>query len=173
MVTRLTTDSKYWKCPNCGEVLEKGGLNVFISPGQDSGKIIGTATCGKCQAGFPQSDVYGGTYDFVGERAPDRSSLSARPTGLRVLVLREGEKPPPEPQQYCEQIVYERYGDPPPATKEWNMIGSLVPPNAEQTAVLYSQLRATKIPDYGRPTDEFECTGSDGAKVAALFFWEA
>lgn len=170
---RVVTDSKYWRCPSCGEVLEKGGLGVFIFPGDDSGNIIGTATCSKCEAGYSQPDVYGGVYDFVGERA-GATQPDQRPSSVNVVLFREGSDPPPEPKRYCEQVVLERYGEPCPEVQEWYLVGWMGQPNAEQAAVAYAANReAGQIPEFGRLADEVETTGPDDRRVAALFFWIA
>lgn len=170
---RVTTDCKYWKCPSCGEVLEKGGLGMFMFPGDDTDKILGTSTCSKCGAGFSQSDVYGGAYDFAGERAPTTSPPEEAPASLSVVLFREGAESPDEPRAYCEQVVQERYGVVPcPGIDNWYLVGWMGEPSAAQAAVAYARNRETgQIPDLGSPADEFESTGPDGAQVAALFFW--
>ena len=51
---------EYWKCPQCGSVLEKGRMDLALA----GATIVGTATCGVCGAKFPQSEVYAGKYDI-------------------------------------------------------------------------------------------------------------
>jgi len=51
--------SEYWRCPQCGSVLQKGS-KLFALAGAT---VVGTATCGVCRAKFAQSDVYAGKYD--------------------------------------------------------------------------------------------------------------
>jgi hypothetical protein len=55
--------SMYWKCPNCGTVLQKHDpmLEQQIKRGVF---VAGSATCGNCRSQFSARDVYGGTYDL-------------------------------------------------------------------------------------------------------------
>ena len=58
---------RYWKCPKCGAVLDKGpGYEgkalMYLSP---FSRTVGTVTCGKCQSRFPVQDVYSGKYDVT------------------------------------------------------------------------------------------------------------
>ena len=77
--SRKTTgaESDYWKCPRCGSVLQKG-IGAIL------GAVVGTATCGKCGAAFPQSEVYGGKFDIGRKYGP----TAALPVFYQVLKNR-------------------------------------------------------------------------------------
>jgi transcription elongation factor Elf1 len=55
--------SNYWRCPNCGSLLEKGVGTMFD-------QVIGMASCSGCGSEFRQSEVYDGKFD-VSERNID------------------------------------------------------------------------------------------------------
>jgi rubredoxin len=63
---RIATNHKrYWKCPNCGSILDKGidyeiKQAMFIS----STNIGGGITCGNCQYMYSPRNVYSGQYDI-------------------------------------------------------------------------------------------------------------
>jgi len=61
--TKATPKSKYWKCPRC-ETLLKKGLGML------SKRVVGVGTCSNCGAQFPQSEIYGGSYDIFLELVP-------------------------------------------------------------------------------------------------------
>lgn len=63
MIERIGGPSRFWRCPHCKTVLQKGMPHAFniISPTTD---VVGTATCGSCGHGYQQTDVYGGKYDL-------------------------------------------------------------------------------------------------------------
>ncbi len=164
------TDCKFWRCPKCAEVLEKGLLGTMLFPGQVV-DISGTGTCGKCGAAFPEAEIYGGTYDFVGVR-PTAVPTDMAPTRISVVIFREGSEPPADTERYYRQIVHDRYGDPQPKVESWRMVGRSDPPTAADAATHYARLsEAGQLPKYGQPSDEFEGTGPDGNKIAVLFFW--
>ena len=67
---------RYWKCPNCGVVLDKGPghegkTTMYMSP---FSRTHGTVTCGGCQSRFAVQDVYGGKYDVKLESNRRRQS---------------------------------------------------------------------------------------------------
>jgi len=58
---------RYWKCPSCGAVLDKGEDHAskaatYLSP---SGETIGTTKCGECGSACNPRDVYSGKYDVA------------------------------------------------------------------------------------------------------------
>lgn len=67
---------RYWKCPKCGAVLDKGPGHearaaMYLSP---FSRTHGTVTCGGCQSGFAVQDVYGDKYDVTVESKRRRQS---------------------------------------------------------------------------------------------------
>lgn len=167
------TDVKYWKCPKCGEILEKGMLEKgIVRPGQPADRIIGTGTCSGCRTGYAQSAIYGGEYDFVGDRPTGAVPADRVPTVVSVVLFREGSTPPPDVASYCRQVLRKHYGTTALSVRGWQMIGRLDRPTAATIGALYSgHVAKGEIPDYGHPTDEIEVEGPDGNHVAALVFW--
>ena len=53
--THSVNNSKYWQCPKCTGVLEKGFHGAAI--------VIGAATCSYCGAQYSQGEVYDGKWD--------------------------------------------------------------------------------------------------------------
>jgi hypothetical protein len=163
---------KYWKCPKCGEILEKGALEKgIVRPGQEN-SIIGTGTCSKCGTGYSQSAIYGGDYDFVGDQPKGKVPTDRVPTVVSIVLFREGRDPPPDGAGYCRRILRTHYGERGPTVRGWQMIGRFDRPAADSAGALYSALvESGQIPDYGHATDAIECEGPDGHHVAALVFW--
>ncbi len=163
--------NKYWRCPGCGEVLEKGMLEKgIVQPGQPADRIMGTGTCSGCGTGYSQSAIYGGEYDFVGEQV-EEAPTDRVPTVVSLVLFREGAQPPADAQSYCERVLRGHYGRE-VIVRGWQLIGRLDRPTTAAIGALYSQLRDThQIPDYGHPTDQLEVDGPDGNHVAALVFW--
>jgi hypothetical protein len=50
---------RYWKCPKCGDILEKGALEKGIVQAGQANNIVGTGTCSRCGTGYAQSAIYG------------------------------------------------------------------------------------------------------------------
>ena len=93
---------------------------------------------------------------------------------MSLVVFRQGAKPPADPARYCQQIVHDRYGEPGPSVHEWRMVGNPDAPSSSDAVARYSRLsESEQLPDFGRPTDEFEGTGPDGNQIAVLFFLHA
>jgi len=165
------TEAPYWRCPGCGELLEKKSLGVLAFPGEPANRMIGTSSCGACGAGFPHQEVYGGAYDFVGE-APAGAPAGAAPTAVSIVLFREGSDAPGGPEGYCQRVLMDHYGGLGPSVRGWRMVGRLDRPTAGSVGALYAQLRDTgQLPDYGTPTEQFEADGPDGNHVAVLVFW--
>ena len=60
MITYLSGNSHFWRCPNCRAILQKRG-----SPGLSPGAFVtGMVTCGGCNRTYSHSAVYGGDYDM-------------------------------------------------------------------------------------------------------------
>lgn len=163
---------KYWKCPKCGEILEKGMLEKgIVRPGQAE-NIVGTGTCSKCGTGYAQSAIYGGAYDFVGDQPTGEVPADRVPTVVSVVLFREGGDPPSDAAGYCRRILRTHYGENGPTVRGWQMIGRFDRPTAGSAGALYSGLvEKGQIPDYGHPTDLIEGEGPDGHHVVALVFW--
>jgi hypothetical protein len=163
---------RYWKCPKCGEILEKGMLEKgSVRPGQQL-NIAGTGTCTGCGTGYSQAAIYGGEYDFVGDQPTGEAPKDQVPTVATVVLFREGATPPPDAAGYCRQVLRKHYGTSKLTLRDWQMIGRLDRPTAADTGALYSGLvEQGQIPDYGHPTDQIEGEGPDGNHVAALVFW--
>ena len=90
---------------------------------------------------------------------------------ISLVVFRQGTKPPANPERYCQQIVHDRYGEPGPSIHEWRVVGNPDAPSASEAVARYSRLsESEQLPDFGRPTGEFEGTGPDGNQIAVLFF---
>lgn len=167
------TDVKYWKCPNCGELLEKGMLeNGIVQPGQAADRIFGTGTCSGCGNGYPQAAIYGGEYDFFGAQPTEEVPADRVPTTVSVVLFREGREPPSsDPQEYCATVLREHYGRE-VIIQGWQLVGRLDRPTAGTIGALYSgHVAKGNLPDYGDPTDQLELEGPDGTHVAALLFW--
>jgi len=166
------TEAPYWRCPGCGELLEKKSLGVLAFPGEPANRMIGTSSCGACGAGFPHQEVYGGAYDFVGE-APAGAPAGAAPSAVSIVLFREGSDAPGGPEGYCQRVLMDHYGGLGPSVRGWRMVGRLDRPTAAAVGALYAQLRDTgQLPDYGTPTEQFETDGPDGNHVAVLVFWQ-
>ena len=59
--------ARYWSCPKCGAVLDKGPQHeaktlMYLSA---FSRTHGTVTCGRCQSRFPVQDIYRGKYDLT------------------------------------------------------------------------------------------------------------
>jgi hypothetical protein len=168
------TDVRYWKCPKCGELLEKGLLESgMVNPGESADRIFGTGTCSGCGTGYPQSAIYGGEYDFLGARPTEEAPEDRVPTVVSVVLFREGREPPSsDPQAYCATVLREHYGRD-VIIDGWQLVGRLDRPTAGDIGALYSgHVSKGSIPDYGTPTDQLERDGPDGQHVAALVFWK-
>ncbi len=101
------TDVKYWKCPSCGQILEKGMLEKgIVQPGEPADRIIGTGTCSGCGTGHAQSAIYGGEYDFAGDQPTDEVPSDRVPTVVSVVLFREGSEPPSS--ERCTQACASR-----------------------------------------------------------------
>ena len=96
------------------------------------------------------------------------------PTRVSLVIFRQGAKPPTDQERYCQDVVRDRYGKPGPSLQGWRIVGDPNAPSSSDAVVRYSRLSENgQLPDFGRPADEFEGTGPDGNKIAALFFWHA
>ena len=165
------TDCNFWKCPNCGEVLNKGLLGTIFCVGQPTDGIVEAGTCGKCAASFSQADIYGGKYDFVYSRLPESLPANKVPARISLVIFRQGAKPPTDPERYCQDVAQDRYGKPGPSVQEWRMVGNPNAPSSLDAVARYARMsESEQLPDFGRPTDEFEGTGPDGHQIAVLFF---
>ena len=61
---QAATQSKFWKCSQCGSTLEKqsgAAMAVF----EAGGSVAGTVTCGVCGAKHSLNDVYAGKFDVT------------------------------------------------------------------------------------------------------------
>lgn len=66
------TRTPYWQCPKCGSVFKKSELGMMAA------MVVGTATCGICNAKYSQREVYGGHYDV---EIVDEASGTTRQVG--------------------------------------------------------------------------------------------
>ena len=57
--------NRYWRCPSCGAVQRKTGLDSSYKPGDSLPE--GTEACARCGAREPAAAIYGGGLDFTGE----------------------------------------------------------------------------------------------------------
>ena len=168
------TNCSFWKCPNCGEVLNKGGLGTIFSVGQPTDGIFGSGTCGKCAASFAQADIYGGKYDFVYSRVAETLPADNVPARINLVIFRQGAKPPTDPERYCQKVVHDKYGESGPSVQGWRMVGNPDAPSSSDAVARYAMLSENgQLPDFGRPIDEFAGTGPDGNEIAVLFFSHA
>lgn len=85
----------YWKCPNCGVVLEKNPLTqeLYRDAMAKGSVFTGTVTCASCGRGFATGDVYSGKFD-----------VARGPALKQVFVFRNGPRPA-DPKWYVEQAI--------------------------------------------------------------------
>jgi len=166
------TSCRLWKCPSCGEVLEKGALGKVVHPGEPASRIVGTATCGKCGAKYSQSDVYGGRYDYD-PAAKEQSGGQQAPTQVSLVVFALGSTQAPTEENakvYCEQILSTRHPD---ARMVKHLVVGFMDQEmtaGESVALYESLVKDGKLPDLGRHFDSFVGPGPDGKPIAVLFF---
>jgi len=164
------TDCALWKCPKCGELLEKSALGIVWFPFEEITKVKGTGTCSKCGAKFPQSDIYSGSYDVKTSTASIRSG--EMPESLSIVLFRlRSNQPPPDDKSYCRKVLAKKF--PKVDMKSNYIIGFANDLSTWKAFALYQELvRKGQLPDLGSQVDSFEGLGPDGANIVALFFNE-
>lgn len=162
------TDCRLWKCPKCGELLEKGGLGTVWIPFDPISKVAGTGTCAKCGAEFPQSDIYGGRFDV---RTPVSSvKVTEQPEEVSIVVFRiRSSEPPSDAKSYCRRVLTKKY---PNANMESHYIVGFADDltTAEALALYQDFVRKGQLPDLGRQIDSLQGAGPEQDSIVALFF---
>jgi HEAT repeat protein len=91
---------------------------------------------------------------------------------IKLIVFREGEDHPAEPELYCQELVSRKYGSQEVRVAEWCAAALRNPMNVKEVAGLYSTAKTTsRLPDFGDPFDYWEGKGPDDRGVVVLFFW--
>jgi ribosomal protein L37AE/L43A len=85
MMSYPKSTSQLWKCPNCGNILEKGA-DVDVMNLLGPSKLVGIATCDSCGATFSQKDVYSGKYD-ISVKTQETETNSANKTLSHLFLL--------------------------------------------------------------------------------------
>lgn len=165
------TDSRLWKCPECGELLEKGGLGTIFMPSDPITKVAGTATCSKCGAQFLQSDIYGGRFDV---KTPVSSLKSAEePKSVSIVVFRiRSHQPPSDAKSYCRKVLSNKF--PNSDMESYYIVGFADDLSTGEAFSLYQNyVQKGQLPDLGRQIDSVEGSGPGGDTIVALFFTES
>lgn len=162
------SDCRLWKCPKCGELLEKGGLGSIWMPFDPIAKVAGTGTCSKCGTEFSQSDIYSGRFDV-------KTSVSSviseeQPRSLSIVVFRtRSYQPPADPKSYCRKVLSTKF--PNSNMDNHYLVGFAGDLSTEEAFALYQDfVRKAQLPDLGRQVDSLKGSGPGGDAVVALFF---
>lgn len=165
---RSVTDCKLWKCPKCGELLEKGALGADWMPFEPITKVVGTGTCSKCGSTFAQSDIYGGRFDVETPLSSVKSH--EQPRALSIVVFRiRSYQPPSDAKSYCHKVLATKF---PSADMERNYIVGFADDlsTGEAFALYHEFVRKGQLPDLGRQIESFKGSGPGGDNIVALFF---
>jgi ribosomal protein L37AE/L43A len=167
------TDNKIWQCPKCDAILEKGGLGTIIISGESTEKLIGGGTCNNCGASFAQSDIYGGKYDYIEPSIKQPETIATKPMQVKIIIFREGQDQPANPERYYQDIVDRKYGKSKIQVDAWRIAGTRSSLTANEVHALYTAGKnAGMLPDFGTPNDEWGGKGPDGRSIIALFFFK-
>ena len=164
----VVTDCRIWKCPKCGELLEKRGLGGIWIPFEPISKVAGTGTCTTCGTAYEQSDIYGGRFD-VHTVAPVAKSRESPPL-ITLLVFRlRSFDPPSDPKAYCKQVLATRF---PRARLQRHFVaGNAGDLTVNEAVALYQDFtKKGQLEDLGKLFDSFAGSGPLGDRIVALFF---
>ncbi len=93
------------------------------------------------------------------------------PAKVSVVIFREGGDQPPEPEQYFRAVVEHVYRDTSVQIDQWRIVGVRSALTAPEASSLYRQCAVEgKLDYFGYECERFEGVGTDGRKIAALFF---
>jgi hypothetical protein len=162
------TDCRLWKCPKCGELLEKGALGTVWMPFESIAKVAGTGTCSKCGTEFSQSDIYGGRFDVKTSISSPKSE--EQPRSLSIVVFRiRSYQPPSDAKSYCRKVLSTKF---PSANMDSHyLVGFADDLSTGEAFALYQDfVRKGQLPDLGRQVDSLKGSGPGGDSVVALFF---
>ncbi|MGQ9731387.1 MAG: hypothetical protein ACUVX8_08940 [Candidatus Zipacnadales bacterium] len=166
--TGRVTSCRLWKCPNCGELLEKTGLGTLWMPSDPLSKVAGTATCGRCGSEFSQSEVYGGRFDVQPAATVGQPADQAKQVSVVVFVTRS-HQPPADPESYCRKVAAKRF--PGARVTSHYVVGFADDLSVAEALALYQRFVETgQLPRLDPQMDAFTGRGPDGKDIVALFF---
>ncbi len=106
-------------------------------------------------------------------KSAEQGRLNGGPC-VAVLVFLEGGQPPPaDEQQYCRELVRQKYGRAPGSLEAACCVGLRpgVVPEFAYVLGLYGRMRELgRLPDLGEVKDQFVGNDTSGRRVVALFF---
>lgn len=165
------SDCRLWKCPQCGELLEKGALGTVWMPFDPITKVAGTGNCSACGSEFPQSDIYSGRFDVKTPRVSFTST--EQPKSASIVVFRiKSYQPLPDAKSYCHKLLAKRF--PSADMDSYYIVGFADDLTTGEAFALYQgYVRKGRLPDLGRQIDSLKGSGPGGDTVVALFFAES
>jgi ankyrin repeat protein len=166
--SEIVSTSRLWKCPKCGELLEKKNLGIVWMPGDALSRVAGTGTCSRCGSNFPQSDIYGGRFDAS---APNiTSGKTEQYTQVSVVVFKIGSnRPPLDVESYCMRVLKEKL--PRAELASYYIVGFPDDLRIDEAYLLYqSHVSKGQLPDLGKQIDYLKKSGTGDDNIVALFF---
>ena len=89
---------------------------------------------------------------------------------LNVIIFRQGQNQPDQPERYFREIVNQKFG-PNQSIEAWRIAGIQDALTVAQVKMMYpAGISHGSWPDFGQPVDEWEGQGPDERAVVALFF---
>lgn len=162
------TDCSFWKCPNCGELLQKKDLNTIFKVGESALNLAETETCGACGCRYPGSEIYGGKYDS--NEIVNSQSKSEPPHILSIVVFRiKTNKQTNNPHIHCRKIMDIKY---PLSVMYLNYeVGFATFMSEYEALALYNSLVAqSRIQSLGTKFDLYSGTDNEGIDYIAILF---
>jgi len=171
-VGEYVTSCRFWRCPECGRVIEKLALGVFDWPIgariPRGPRWAGTCNCAACGAEFPEAEIYGGKYDIEAKARIAESKEYPQEVSVIVFQLLTSH-PATQAQKICSELLNQKY----PMAKlgKWYVIGRLDLLTIDEAYIVYkAHVEEGQLADLG---EQFDATlGKDitGKDVAVLFF---
>ena len=165
------SNSRIWKCPKCGTVLEKSSYGSVFRTGEPLPENYqGTSTCQNCGTVSDWRDVYSGRYDPE-EKAKIVGKIAKPPKQISVVAFLLGSRTSPtEVKKYAQKILEAKY--PGSQVHKHYLIGRLDDNMTENEALVQynDYVRTGDLPKLGEQFDSHICRGPDGTKVVALYF---
>jgi ssDNA-binding Zn-finger/Zn-ribbon topoisomerase 1 len=166
---RKISRSKFWKCPQCGLVIQKKLLGKRWKSGESLGRIHGEGWCPGCAAYLPQKEVYGGKYDIdltvqIQDKKTSREELSV----LAYVV--DQWHPPANPGHFIRFIVNQRYPESERIKKGYILGTSEDVDYPDLYADYLNSVRLGKVHELGTQFDAFLANGPAGERIMALLF---